>query len=924
MESSGMSRAQALYRQAALLPDAACAAFLDQACGGDAALRAAVEALLGAEPETRAAPAAAPGPGRDEADGGELPAGTRLGAWRLVRLAGRGGMGEVYEAQRADGAFELRAALKLLKRGLDTDALVARFNRERRILARLDHPNIAHVLDAGVAPDGRPFLVMEFVDGASIVDHARSRNLPAAELLRLMITACEAVQAAHAGSIVHRDLKPSNVLVTAQGQVKLLDFGIAKALAEDDDGEATRLGESALTPAYAAPEQLLGLPATPASDVYALGCILYQLLVERLPHRRGGRSAAEIARELGRETIERPSTALRKDRGLLPEPLRLARLKAASRDLDLIALKALHPEARRRYASARELADDLRRLLENRPVLARPDSLAYRVDRFVRRNRLPVGAAAAAILALSAGLGAALWQAHAAFVARNEATQRRQQADDLIDFMLGNLSQRLDAVGRLDVLDSAVAKAVHYIGDGDPRSMDAPTLAQRVRALRHVAGIQFSRGQLKEAAASGGEAVAAARRLQALAPGDAADLLLTQALLAATGPDMDMDDYDAAAALVREGYAASHRLLGKAPRDVERIQAAADFDAALAYLDTYGPQVDGPRAQQIWQECLDLLRPLVESAAGTERQLIARLHCEDDQAMGRLNLSMPAARPTLVELFKQAALDAQAAVQRFPDNMQVLSMAMFLFGSAVDPLVRYGEPDAAAAAVARQIQIAQRLSSLDPDNQSWRRQLGLAYRYDLEVQTVQRHWAQARQDAEAALRINTEVLRRSPGDTPARGEIMMVRAGRAILAVRESGDLGSAVRELDAALALASRSERDNSVLTMWIHMVLLRSLYRYQQDPASVAAELEQAERDMAQIGPLLSPKQALQQRVKLAYLEGRIDDGDRLDRELDLHHFLIGFDPLDYRAAACTPRARRGKAPCAGFSPQPAPQAG
>ncbi len=437
MDASRWSKVQALYLEVRGLPAEARAESLDQLCGGDAALRAEVEAELRGDSETRAATDAGTSTDPGGPEGSQMPTGTRLGAWQIVRLVGRGGMGEVYEAQRADGTFELRAAVKLLKRGLDTDAVVARFNRERRILAQLDHPNIAHVLDAGVAPDGRPFLVMEYVDGRAITDYARRRDLATSELLQLMTTVCEAVQAAHAKKIVHRDLKPSNVLVTPEGQVKLLDFGIAKALAEEDDSEATRLGSSmAMTPAYAAPEQVLGLPATPASDVYALGCILYQLLVERLPHARGGRTAAEIAREADKETIERPSTVLRKDRGRMTESLRLLRLRAASSDLDLIVLKALHAESQRRYAVARELSEDLQRLLDNRPVLARPDTTAYRTGRFIRRNRVAVAAAAAVVVALALGLTAALWQAQRATREAGRAQQEARRATATKDFLL--------------------------------------------------------------------------------------------------------------------------------------------------------------------------------------------------------------------------------------------------------------------------------------------------------------------------------------------------------------------------------------------------------------------------------------------------------------------------------------------------------
>jgi serine/threonine protein kinase/tetratricopeptide (TPR) repeat protein len=451
MDSSRLSRVQALYLEAEGLPAEARTEFLNEVCGGDAALRVEVETLLRGDAETRAAPVNESPTLAGEPRDPTLPAGTLLGAWRITRLIGRGGMGEVYEAQRADGTFELCAALKMLKRGLDTAEVVARFNRERRILARLDHPNIAHVLDAGVAPDGRPFLVMEYVEGKSITEYARDRNLSIPDLLRLMATICEAVQAAHAKKIVHRDLKPSNVLVTSQDQVKLLDFGIAKALAEQDDSELTRLGEfTSLTPAYAAPEQLLGRLATPATDVYALGCILYQLLLERLPHSRAGRSVREIGRGLDQETVERPSTVLRRERGRMPDKVRTARLRAISGDLDQVVLKALHPAPERRYADAQGLADDLLRVLQLRPVLARPDSLSYRGSRFVRRHAVGVSVAALIAAIVAAGVIGTAYQAHAARVAeRAERAQRdllagrEAELRQMVEFQAG-LLKRVD------------------------------------------------------------------------------------------------------------------------------------------------------------------------------------------------------------------------------------------------------------------------------------------------------------------------------------------------------------------------------------------------------------------------------------------------------------------------------------------------
>jgi serine/threonine-protein kinase len=482
------SQVQAIFLEAEALPESAWPEFLDGACSGDIVLRAEVEALLKNVQVTRGAfvrtdPTLPGGPAERS-----LATGARLGPWGVERLVGRGGMGEVYEARRADGAFELRVAIKLLKRGLDSEALVARFAKERRILAQLDHPNIAHVLDAGVAADGRPFLAMEFVDGTPITEYSRAQALPASAILRLMITVCEAVQAAHAKRIVHRDLKPSNVLVTAQGQVKLLDFGIAKALAEED-ADATRLaGEAmALTPSYAAPEQLMGLPATPATDVYALGVILYQLLAERLPHQRAGRSTVEIAARLDKETVERPSTALRKERGRLPEPVRLSRIKATTRDLDLIVLKALRPDPARRYANAQGLADDLQNLLDHRPVQARPDTLLYRTSRLVRRNRGPVAAVAGVVAALTLGLASSLWQAH-------RATREALTADHVKQFMLDFVREqdryrRNQSQARTpeELIEQAVVRANTELSD-EP--------AARIEVLRVLGYIAVDTGRI--------------------------------------------------------------------------------------------------------------------------------------------------------------------------------------------------------------------------------------------------------------------------------------------------------------------------------------------------------------------------------------------------------------------------------------------
>jgi serine/threonine-protein kinase len=361
--------------------------------------------------------------------------GERVGPWRLLSLLGRGGMGEVYLAERTDGEYEHRAALKLLKPGMDSEAIRRRFLRERQLLAGLQHPNIARLLDGGTA-EGRPYFVLELVEGESILDYCRRHALPVEQRVRMMIDCCEAVDAAHRRTIVHRDIKPSNILVTAEGQVKLLDFGIAKLLSEEEDvTQLTHVEERVLTPAYAAPEQILGESVTTATDVFSLGVVFYQMLTGALPHRRGS-SAAELASKLDQETVERPSRAVAREgaeqTGL--DTREKARLSARlAGDLDSILLTALRREPERRYASAAALGDDLRRHLEGRPVAARPDTIGYRAGKFLRRHRAGVAAAVLVLLALVAGLAGTTWQARRAAgeARRAEENARRAAAEAL-------------------------------------------------------------------------------------------------------------------------------------------------------------------------------------------------------------------------------------------------------------------------------------------------------------------------------------------------------------------------------------------------------------------------------------------------------------------------------------------------------------
>ncbi|MDQ1348192.1 MAG: eukaryotic-like serine/threonine-protein kinase, partial [Acidobacteriota bacterium] len=371
-------RLSRLLDEALDLPESARGAFVHQSADDDPELLAAALAALADEPEPaadlrRQVAAALEGPpGPPE----YARTAERCGPWRLLHSIGSGGMGEVFLAERADGAFEQRVAVKLLPAAVRTRELGLRLERERQILARLEHPSIARLIDGGVAADGTPYLALEYVEGVPIDRFCAEAGLTLPAKLAIFLKMCDAVAYAHAHLVVHRDLKPTNVLVTREGEVKLLDFGIAKLLEEDDLG-LTRSVDHLLTPRYAAPEQIEGRPATTATDVHALGLLLFELLTGERPFGVQTTSALSLAREIVERQPERPSQLAR---GL--------RAHSAARDLDEICLKALRKNPEERYLSVVALADDIRRSLAGFPVEALAGARAYRARKFVARHRL--------------------------------------------------------------------------------------------------------------------------------------------------------------------------------------------------------------------------------------------------------------------------------------------------------------------------------------------------------------------------------------------------------------------------------------------------------------------------------------------------------------------------------------------------------
>jgi serine/threonine protein kinase/tetratricopeptide (TPR) repeat protein len=439
-------RVKEIFHTAVDLPDDAVDAFVVSESGDDQTVLAEVRSLLESHSESDSvleAPALAAISKLIEDTAMPSRVGQIVGAYRLESEIGRGGMGAVYLASRADRAFDKKVAIKLIKRGLDTDEIVRRFRHERQILAGLEHPNITRLLDGGSTDDGLPFLVMDFVDGNPVNRFADEHKLSVRERLELFLRICSAVSHAHQSLVIHRDLKPSNILVATDGVPKLLDFGIAKLTAADGADhtlDKTANAFQALTPEYASPEQVMGQPVTTASDIYSLGVILYELLTGHKPYSFRSRTADEVGRVLSDTLPTKPSSICRMH-GLKVETYNpQAAIRTLQGDLDNIVLMAMRREPERRYRSVEQFAADITRYLEGRPVIAREDTFGYRASKFVTRNKAGVAAGVGIAASLIGGLIAASRQARIAARQRDRARREARKAEKVNAFLRKMLS----------------------------------------------------------------------------------------------------------------------------------------------------------------------------------------------------------------------------------------------------------------------------------------------------------------------------------------------------------------------------------------------------------------------------------------------------------------------------------------------------
>ena len=537
------------FAEAVDLPVADRAAALDRACGNDAAMRARVEALLEAYDSAGnflESPAVDRTAVRPQQNPGDV-----IGRYQLQRVIGEGGCGIVYLAEQRE-PVRRRVALKVIKLGMDTRSVIARFEAERQAVAMMNHPNIAQVFDAGATDTGRPYFVMEYVNGTPITKFCDDHSLPLAKRLELFVRVCLAMQHAHQKGIIHRDLKPSNILVALHDNApvpKVIDFGIAKATQGrlTERTVYTGIEQFIGTPAYMSPEQadLRDLDIDTRSDVYSLGVVLYELLTGRLPFdpttlaQAGVDEVRRVIREVG---PARPSKSVATLAG--PDRETVARLRGAAPvqlaselrgDLDWIVMRCLEKERDRRYGSAQELADDVLRYLGHEPVEARPPSASYRVRKFIARHRVACASAAAIALTLVVGTVVSIRQAvratragRAEAVARADAQRRQEQAEDLLTFMLGDFRTELQKIGRLSLLDSVGEKAMAYFAGLDPRDLTDTALARQARALTQIGETRMAEARYTEASAAFTTAFDRASALAARHPRDG-DMLFERA-----------------------------------------------------------------------------------------------------------------------------------------------------------------------------------------------------------------------------------------------------------------------------------------------------------------------------------------------------------------------------------------------------------
>jgi tRNA A-37 threonylcarbamoyl transferase component Bud32 len=484
MATADWRRVKAVFHAAVDMPEAERAGFLDKVCAGQPDVRAEVDSLLDSHSTAgdflevaavRSAPEAL------DQEAGQRWIGQRIGQYRIVALLGQGGMGLVFRAARADRQYEAEVAIKLIRSGYDTDSVRRRFLAERQILARLTHPNIARLLDGGTTEQGQPYLVMELVAGVAIDAYCRQSRPPLKERLRLFLESCSAISYAHRHLIVHRDVKPGNIFVTADHSVKLLDFGVARALdALQPDKPPTVTLMRALSVAFSSPEQVRGEPVTTASDIYSLGVLLYHLLTGGSPYRSASGPIRDVVREICDGAIDVPS----KRGGDVPEGGTAGTGERIAADLDAIVSRAMQKRVADRYPSVDALADDVRRFLEDRPVLARRAGGGYIAEKFVRRHRTLVAAGALMAILIVAGFSVLGYRLHSLGQETAAATAQRVTTLRMAESLLAEAAVATQAESAGGPAHQLTSRLRERLAELAARRQQDPAMLAEIRRLQ--------------------------------------------------------------------------------------------------------------------------------------------------------------------------------------------------------------------------------------------------------------------------------------------------------------------------------------------------------------------------------------------------------------------------------------------------------
>ena len=674
MDPDRWRRVEDLFHQALERDEPARGRFLNEHCHGDPELRREVDQWLAADAHAPAHLAAAVGDAVRSLHTGLAP-GARMGPYEILALQGEGGMGSVYRARRSDDVFHKEVAIKVVRRGMDSDAVVRRFQRERRILARLEHPNIARVLDGGSTGEGQPYLVMEFIDGVAITDYCRAQALDLRARLALFIPICSGLAHAHDNLVVHRDIKPGNILIDRTGTPKLLDFGISTLLQAEgleSEGSSTQT-ITALTPQYASPEQVQGEVPTTRADVYSLGTVLYEVVTGVRAHQIDKLTPKAIDEAVAVHDVALPST--------VAGDTRLARRLTG--DLDNIVMRALQKDPNRRYESAAALATDIRRYLDDLPVHARPDARLYRIGKFVKRHRTLVSATAAVFVALTVGIAVAVRQARV-------AEQRELQVRSLAKVFLFDVHDKVrDLPGATATRQFIVETAVRYL---DALAGSAPSEPEVLRELAagytRVGDIQggdsrgANLGHLDAALVSYRKAAHTLDTLIERSPSDrlaAMDRLRVQDQISEVeaGSIGLLKALPSVAAAVEIGRA----LLARYPGDREMRQLVADVVMSAGQRQRLGGDLDASLA--LTTEALTILRDLKAGAPGN-RELLA-LVATGEAAVGMTQARLDNLQEALAH-YQRAATQNEELLAIDPQSVDVRRNLAVDYGHVGDVL----------------------------------------------------------------------------------------------------------------------------------------------------------------------------------------------------------------------------------------------